>query len=108
MFEVGDEVLCYHAPIDREHYIDDKAFYDGEQGIIRFVSSRGHLRYGVEFIESNFRRHDLTSSETPNGLCELYHGYWMNEENLVLAEEECKEVDETSLMNILKGDEMHV
>ena len=102
MFEVGDEVLCYHAPIDRKYYVDDKAFYNGERGIIRFVSSRGHLGYRLEFIESNFRRHDLTSSETPNGLCELYHGYWLNEENLVLAEDECKEVDEADLARILE------
>ena len=102
MFEVGDAVLCYHAFTDREHYIDDDAFYDGERGIIRFVSSRGHLGYGVEFIKSNFRRHDLTSYETPNGLCELHHGYWLNEENLVLAEEKCKEVDEADLARILE------
>lgn len=108
MFEVGDAVLCYHTPTDPEYYIDDDAFYDGERGTVKFVDHFSFLRYGIEFDEWNPERHDLDSPSTLGSLCELGHGYWLNEENLVLDKEECEEVDESSLMKILEGDEMCV
>ena len=108
MFEVGDAVLCYHTPTDLEHYIDDDAFYDGERGTVKFVDHFSFLRYGIEFDEWNPERHDLDSPSTPGSLCELGHGYWLREDNLVLDEEECEEVDESSLIKILEGDEMCV
>ena len=102
MFEVGDTVLCYHTPTDPEHYIDDDAFYDGERGTVKSVDSFSFLRYGIEFDEWNPKRHDLDNPSKDG------HGYWLTEDNLVLDEEECEEVDETSLMKILGGDEMCV
>lgn len=103
MFNVGDVVLCYHTAIDHKCGIDDCSFYDGERGTVRFVDHSGILRYGVEFDEWNPCRHDLTSANTPYGLCGLGHGYWLSKNNLVLDEGECEEVDKANLMKILEA-----
>lgn len=103
MFEIGDVVLCYHAPKDYMHFIDDDAFYDGERGTVRLVDPFSSLRYGVEFDEWNPGRHDLESSMLGGGLCKLGHGYWLTENNLVLDEEEYEEVDEADLARILEA-----
>lgn len=103
MFNVGDIVLCYHTPADRGCGIDDRAFYDGERGTVRFVANSGILRYGVEFGENNTLRHNLTGPKTLVGLCKIGHGYWLGEDNLVLEEEECEEIDEAELAKILEA-----
>lgn len=102
MFDIGDMVLCYHTSTDCECGIQTESFYDGEQGVIRFVHSGGILRYGVEFGEYNPNRHNLITTEKRDGLCKHGHGYWLSKNNLVLGEDECEEVDKTNLMKILE------